>query len=97
MPPNVPGPVLTWSIADVRAWLTELGMARYTKIICDQHKIDGPALLMIQVSKNIQDMSPYLLHSGARLTAASSTTGSVRRYQTSRLSFEFSEVWLGVS
>jgi hypothetical protein len=23
-------------------------MARYTKIICDQHKIDGPALLMLQ-------------------------------------------------
>jgi len=41
-------PVLDWTIADVRSWLTELGMARYTKIICDHHKIDGPALLMIQ-------------------------------------------------
>ena len=49
MPLAGPVPVLDWTIADVRSWLTELGMARYTKIICDQHKIDGPALLMIQV------------------------------------------------
>jgi len=45
---NGPVPVLNWTIADVRAWLTELGMARYAKIFCDQHKIDGPALLMLQ-------------------------------------------------
>ena len=46
---NAPGPVLNWTISDVRAWLTELGMARYAKVFCDQHKIDGPALLMLQV------------------------------------------------
>jgi len=40
--------VLTWTISDVRAWLTDIGMARYAKIFCDQHRIDGPALLMIQ-------------------------------------------------
>ena len=40
--------VLAWTIGDVRNWLTELGMARYSKVFCDQHKIDGPALLMIQ-------------------------------------------------
>jgi len=43
-----PDSVLSWSISDVRSWLTDLGMARYTKIICDQHKIDGHALLMLQ-------------------------------------------------
>lgn len=42
------GSALTWTIGDVRIWLTELGLARYTKVFCDQHKIDGPALLMIQ-------------------------------------------------
>ena len=42
--------VLSWTISDVRAWLTELGMARYAKVFCDQHRVDGPALLMIQVS-----------------------------------------------
>ena len=41
--------VLSWTISDVRAWLTELGMARYAKVFCDQHRVDGPALLMIQV------------------------------------------------
>ena len=40
--------VLSWTIGDVRSWLTELGLARYGKVFCDQHKIDGPALLMIQ-------------------------------------------------
>ena len=42
-------PVLKWTTSDVRSWLTELGMARYAKLLCDQHKIDGPALLMLQV------------------------------------------------
>lgn len=42
------GSVLHWTIGDVRNWLTELGMARYVKVFCEQHKIDGPALLMIQ-------------------------------------------------
>ena len=97
MPSNVPGPVLNWTISDVRAWLTELGMARYTKIICDQHKIDGPALLMIQVIKNTQDMAQYLWHSGERLTAASFTIRRVGRHQTPGLSLEFPEVGLGVS
>ena len=45
------GSVLSWTISDVRAWLTELGMARYAKVICDQHRVDGPALLMIQVTQ----------------------------------------------
>jgi len=40
--------VLTWTISDVRAWLTDIGMARYAKTFCDQHRLDGPALLMIQ-------------------------------------------------
>jgi len=40
--------VLTWTISDVRSWLTDQGMARYAKVFCDQHRIDGPALLMIQ-------------------------------------------------
>ena len=43
--------VLSWTISDVRAWLTELGMARYAKVFCDQHRVDGPALLMIQVKR----------------------------------------------
>jgi len=48
MPYQDSSPVLSWTIADVRSWLTELGMARYTKIFCDLHKIDGHALLMIE-------------------------------------------------
>ena len=40
--------VLTWTTGDVRTWLAELGLARYSKLFCDHHKIDGPALLMIQ-------------------------------------------------
>ena len=43
--------VLSWTISDVRSWLTEVGMARYTKLFCDHHRIDGAALLMIQVSQ----------------------------------------------
>ena len=39
--------VLDWSISDVRVWLTELGMVRYTKLFCDQHRIDGPGRLLI--------------------------------------------------
>ena len=45
---NGTGSVLAWTTEDVRTWLTELGMARYIKLLCDQHKIDGPALVMIQ-------------------------------------------------
>ena len=37
------GSVLSWTISDVWAWLTELGMARYAKVICDQHRVDGPS------------------------------------------------------
>ena len=44
--------VLTWTISDVRSWLTDQGMARYAKVFCDQHRIDGPALLMIQVNSS---------------------------------------------
>ena len=45
--------VLSWTISDVRAWLTELGMARYAKVFCDQHRVDGPTLLMIQVKQSV--------------------------------------------
>ena len=39
--------VLDWSISDVRSWLTELGMARYCSLFCDQHSITGQALVMM--------------------------------------------------
>eukprot|EP00092_Neocalanus_flemingeri_P100210 GFUD01127975.1.p1 GENE.GFUD01127975.1~~GFUD01127975.1.p1 ORF type:complete len:471 (-),score=133.53 GFUD01127975.1:170-1582(-) len=43
-----PSPVLTWTTSEVRSWLTQLGMARYARLLCDQHRVDGPALLMLQ-------------------------------------------------
>jgi len=45
-PPH--SPALSWSTSDVRRWLTEVGLAKYAKQLCDHHKIDGPALLMLQ-------------------------------------------------
>ena len=43
-----PSPVLQWSSGDVKGWLTGLGLGRYAKQLCDQHRVDGPALLMLQ-------------------------------------------------
>jgi len=40
--------VLKWTPSDVRNWLVQLGMDRYAKLFCDQHKVDGLALLMLQ-------------------------------------------------
>jgi len=48
MPSSCHSPVLSWSINDVKRWLTELGLAKYAKQLCDQHRIDGAALLMLQ-------------------------------------------------
>ena len=76
---NGPVPVLNWTIPDVRAWLTELGMARYAKIFCDQHKIDGPALLMLQVVKINATYPTFQFTVGTRPETATLTTGSVGR------------------
>ena len=46
--PPGPSPVLQWTPSHVRSWLTGLGLAKYSKQLCDQHRIDGPALLMLQ-------------------------------------------------
>jgi len=40
--------VFGWSTEEVRVWLTEVGLERYAKTLCDQHNIDGAALLMLQ-------------------------------------------------
>ena len=97
MPLNGPGPVLDWTIADVRSWLTELGMARYTKIICDQHKIDGPAQLMIQALLPNLLLASQLILSGARLAATSSAAGGAGRHKTPGVSSQYPKVWHGVS
>jgi len=44
----MPRPVAEWSTSDVRRWLAGLGLGRYSKQLGDQHRIDGPALLMLQ-------------------------------------------------
>ena len=42
--------VMSWGKEDVRAWLTRIGLERYSETLCDVHNMDGPALLMLQES-----------------------------------------------
>jgi len=39
---------LHWTTAEVKAWLKSKGLGKYGDLLCDQHNIDGTALLMIQ-------------------------------------------------
>ena len=50
---------IKWTPSDVKNWLTQLGMARYAKLLCDQHKVDGLALLMLQVIITGKSKSVY--------------------------------------
>ncbi|CAI4233130.1 unnamed protein product [Auanema sp. JU1783] len=40
--------VLDWTCTDVRRWLVANGFSQYAGIMADQHKIDGPALLLLK-------------------------------------------------
>ena len=42
--------VMSWGKEDVRAWLTRIGLERYSETLCDLHNMDGPALLMLEES-----------------------------------------------
>ncbi|XP_071953795.1 sphingomyelin synthase-related protein 1-like isoform X1 [Antedon mediterranea] len=37
----------TWTCSDVEQWLIHNGFQQYSKILCDKHKIDGKALLLL--------------------------------------------------
>jgi len=43
----LPGVVTEWTKFHVKEWLMQLGFGGYTKLICDIHRIDGKALLML--------------------------------------------------
>ena len=43
------GTVQEWSVDEVRCWLEGNGFEAYTELLCDQHHVDGNALLMLQV------------------------------------------------
>ena len=36
-----------WSTRDVSKWLQRQGYKKYAKILCEDHKIDGKALLLL--------------------------------------------------
>ncbi|KAL8558413.1 hypothetical protein ACOMHN_064760 [Nucella lapillus] len=36
-----------WSCAEVADWLNQQGFGQYSDLLCSQHRIDGPALLML--------------------------------------------------
>jgi len=44
----LPSSVMDWSTTDTKTWLTQVGLAKYTTLLCDTHNIDGPSLLMLQ-------------------------------------------------
>jgi hypothetical protein len=39
---------MAWGREEVRQWLGKVGLARYAASLCDTHRMDGPALLMLQ-------------------------------------------------
>ena len=39
--------VMQWGQEEVRHWLAEVGLAKYTGLLVDEHQLDGPALLML--------------------------------------------------
>jgi len=45
---STPKAVLKWGTKDVRNWLSRVGLSKYARQLCEQHQIDGPALLMLK-------------------------------------------------
>ena len=92
---TVPASVLHWSTSDVRVWLGELGMQRYSKILCDTHKIDGPALIMLQVpaAGQLGCVAPL---AGARPAAAPAPAGGAGRCQAAGLLHQFPQIQHGL-
>ena len=39
--------VQEWGIQEVKLWLNENGFSPYISLLCDHHRIDGPALLLL--------------------------------------------------
>ena len=42
--------VLEWRVERVREWLEETGIGHLKYVVCDMNRIDGRALLMLQVN-----------------------------------------------
>jgi hypothetical protein len=43
----LPSSPIDWNESHVREWLTEVGFGSYAHVLCDVHKINGTALLML--------------------------------------------------
>ena len=44
---NIKKSVYEWNTGDVATWLGENGLSAYQNLLCEKHKIDGPALMSL--------------------------------------------------